>query len=118
MARERSSNLTQSNVARLVEAERQWQASLEAARAAAAKRVEAVRAELAGAEPAERARIEEAVRARRLELDTARKQSIARVDDEFRDRIAIYTSADDDLVERIAHAMAERAPWFATVVVS
>ena len=118
MARERSANLTQSNVARLVEAERQWQASLDAARTAATERVEVARAELLAAENSERDALAAIVAARERDLVAARREAVARVESEFRDHVAQYESVDDVLVDRIARSLSDRAPWFTTTAAS
>lgn len=112
MPREQKAGLTQSNVARLVDAERHWQQSLDAAREAAARRLAVARDDLRTAEAAARAEIASAVSLRSIELESTRREAVARVARDFAERVALYTSADDSLIDGIARSISSSAPWF------
>jgi hypothetical protein len=103
----------QGGVARLVEAERQWQVTLDEARAHARVILENARAAVVVREQAADADCRTIIAARARELDatvTAARDEVRR---EFGSRIALYTTPSDDAIDGLARLIADRAPWFA-----
>ena len=100
-------------VARLLDAERQWQVALDDARARANETLDAARARAEELERAGDAECRAAVEARRRELDAAVDAARDDVRREFAGRIARFEQPSDPLIDRLARMIADRAPWFA-----
>jgi len=111
MPRVSAATLPQSGVARLVEAERAWQVSLDQARERAREVLERARAEAAAREAAGDAAGGQAVEARRRELEASVRGSAGAVEQDFAERTSRYTNASDALVNELARTIAGRAPW-------
>ncbi len=100
-------------VARLVEAERGWQQSLDAARAD--MRAVVVRAQADAAERELRADedIRHCVAERQRELDARLAAAVAEVQASFEAQTERYVHAPDALIDRLADDIGDRTPWFA-----
>ena len=115
MARKQLEHTGSDGVARLVEAERAWERSLGAARAAASDAIQAARAEAARIDDATTAEIARAIDARRRELDASTAGAVAELEAEFAARTARYAQASEVMVDRAAAIVADAAPWLASI---
>jgi hypothetical protein len=107
----RSPDIERNGIARLVEAERGWQHSLDAARAAGDQLSASAAARAAAAEQAFEASLPEILAARRQELAAAREAAVRAVAAALDERTRRYTVVPDAFVERLAEHIAARAPW-------
>jgi predicted membrane chloride channel (bestrophin family) len=112
----RVADSAQGGVARLVEAERRWQSALDEARAHARDVVAKAKSLADAREVAGEAECRDAAQARSRELDESVHAAADAVRSEFAARALRYTNPPAELVERLAHMIADRAPWFATPV--
>ena len=114
MARKQLEHTGSDGVTRLVDAERAWERSLEAARAAASDAIQAARAEATRIDDAAAAEIARAIEARRRELDASTARAVAELDAEFAARTARYAQASEAMVDSAAAIVADAAPWLAS----
>ena len=98
-------------IERLLEAERKWQQSLDAARAEGERMIAAAKAAAGEAERAFEASIPELLALRRRELDAAVELEARAVLAELTEKTKQYANAPDDFIARIAERIAESAPW-------
>ena len=113
MPRAHVADPAQGGVARLVEAERQWQSALDEARSHARDAVAKARSVADAREAAGETECREAVEARRHELEASVRAAAEVVRQEFIERMLRYTNPAAGLVDRLAHMIADHAPWFA-----
>jgi hypothetical protein len=116
VARKQLEHTGSDGVARLVDAERAWERSLEAARAAATDAIQAARAEAARIDDATTAEIALAIEARRRELGASTARAVAELGAEFATRTARYAQASEAMVGAAAAIVADAAPWLAPSV--
>jgi hypothetical protein len=95
----------------LVEAERAWQQSLDAARAEGERFVAAAEALAAEAERAFEASIPELIADRRRTTQTSIEADARALGDDLAHRARRYMTASDTLVQELAQQVAARAPW-------
>jgi hypothetical protein len=101
-------------IERLVEAERAWQKSLDAARAESDRVVAAAEATAAAAEQAFEASIPQLVAGRRRETDAANQADVRTLLDELTGHASRYVDAPDAVVRDLAERIAAAAPWVCT----
>jgi vacuolar-type H+-ATPase subunit H len=101
-------------IERLVEAERAWQQSLDAARSEGDRIIAAAETEAAEAERAFEASIPELVALRRRETLASVEGDVHGVAAEFARRALRYTQVSDALVQELAERIAASAPWVCT----
>ena len=98
-------------IERLVEAERAWQTSLDAARAEGDRIIAAAEAAAAEAERAFEASIPELVALRRREAQAFVEADVRGVAAEFERRALRYEQVSDAFVQELAERIAASAPW-------
>jgi hypothetical protein len=101
-------------IERLVEAERVWQESLEAARAEGERIVAAAEAAAAAAEQAFEASIPQLIAGRRRETQAANEADVKALLDELARHAFRYSEASDAVVQDLAERIAASAPWVCT----
>ena len=101
-------------IERLVEAERDWQTSLDAARADGDRIIAAAETAAAEAERAFEASIPELIALRRREAQAAVEADVRDVAAEFERRALRYEQVSDALVQELAERIAASAPWVCT----
>jgi len=101
-------------IERLVEAERGWQASLDAAHAESPPNSPAPGAAAAEAERAFEESIPELVALRRRETEAFIEDDVRDVAAEFERRALRYEQVSDALVQELAERIAASAPWVCT----
>lgn len=114
MARQQRGHTESDGVARLVDAERGWEQSLETARKDAGELVRAARAEAMRIEEMATAEIARAVKARQREYEAATAAAVSDVENDSRARIARYAEAPAALVDAAATIVADAAPWLSS----
>ena len=112
----RVTDSAQGGVARLVEAERRWQSALDEARAHARDVVAKAKSLADAREVTGETECRDAAQTRSRELDDSVRDVADAVRSEFAARTLRYTNPSPELVDRLAHMIADRAPWFATPV--
>jgi len=115
MARERTERASASGVSRLVEAERSWQQSLEAARASADAVVAQAECDARRVDEASVLDARHAADGRRTELEAALADAVREAEAALGDRVALYAGASDALIDELARQAVARAPWFVAV---
>jgi hypothetical protein len=101
-------------IERLVEAERAWQVSLDAARAEGDRIITAAEAAAAEAERAFEESIPELLALRRREAQAFVEADVRGVAAEFERRALRYEQVSDALVQELAERIAASAPWVCT----
>ena len=115
MARESTERASASGVSRLVEAERSWQRSLEAARASADAVVAEAEADARRVDEASVLDARHAADCRRGELEAALADAVREAEAALGGRVERYSSASDALIEELARQAVAHAPWFVAV---
>lgn len=115
MAREGTERAGASGVSRLVEAERSWQQSLEAARASADVVVAEAEADARRVDDASVIDARHAADGRRTELEAALADAVREAEAALAGRVATYTNASDALIDELARQAVAHAPWFVAV---
>lgn len=113
MARAKDTQVPHDGFTRLVDAERAWQARLDAARSDAAARVAAAVADAHAAEQKCEDGLPALLDARRAELRASAESAARAAADELLASTERYRQATPELVERIAVGIAGSGPWFA-----
>jgi hypothetical protein len=104
----------QGGVARLVEAERLWQAALDEERSRARDTVAKATAIADARDAAAHDECRAAVAARARELDGSVADAADAARSELAGRTLRYSDPSPALIERLAAMIADRAPWFAS----
>ena len=115
MARESTERAGASGVSRLVEAERSWQHSLDAARASADAVVAEAEADARRVDEASVRDARHAAEGRRTELETALADAVREAEAALAGRVERYTDASDALIDELARQAVAHAPWFVAV---
>lgn len=110
-ARRQSGDAGSDGVSRLLDAERTWAHSLEAARAAAGEVVRVARAEADRIDQVTAEEIARVVDQRRRALETSTAEAVRAVDLELAARTARYTQCTTSVVDAAAEIVANAAPW-------
>ncbi|HSQ29973.1 MAG TPA: hypothetical protein VLN49_08995 [Gemmatimonadaceae bacterium] len=115
MARESTERASASGVSRLVEAERSWQQSLEAARASADAVVAQAETDARRVDEASGLDARHVADCRRSELEAALADAVREAEAALGDRVERYSSASDALIDALARQAVAHAPWFVAV---
>ena len=115
MTRESTERASANGVSRLVEAERSWQQSLDAARASADAVVAEAEADARRVDEASVLDARYAADRRRTELEAALADAVREAEAALVGRVERYTDASDALIDELARRAVARAPWFVAV---